>query len=418
MIDILRWALFAAELWAGWSVLYLCILSVAAILRARNPRFGPTASCSSPRSETGERHGATDGSGQHASFAIIVPAHNEELLLGKLLDNLHKLHYPVDNYTVFVVADNCTDNTAALARAHARVHVYERFDTSRRGKGYALNWMFERLNDDGLAFDAYIVIDADAVVNAGFLQAMNRELAGGAQALQGHNTVLNTVDSPGTTLRWIALTLMNHVRPLGRNAIGGSSTLTGTGMCLSREILQRFPWQAYALGEDYQYYLQLVQHGVRVRYVPDAVVRSEMPRTFASMRSQDIRWESQSSNEAGLGVAWRMFVAGLRHRDFVRLDAIAEMLTPPLSLLAGWALVTLIASLLLQSLPNVLLAAALVGGVAFYVGTGVSMLRPSRAVIRGLLYAPLFMLWKLWVHLVASRSRGRTSEWVRTSRNA
>src|SRR5205085_8146950 len=122
-------------------------------------------------------------------------------------------------------------------------------------------------------------------------------------ALQGCYTVLNPTESPSTALRWIALSLNCHVRPLGRSSLGGSSTLTGNGMCFTRALLMRCPWQAFSLTEDYEYYLTLVEHGERVRYVPDAVVRATMPTTFSQMRTQDVRWESAGHNQEG---TWRI----------------------------------------------------------------------------------------------------------------
>src|SRR5205823_6774152 len=129
-------------------------------------------------------------------------------------------------------------------------------------------------------------------------------------------------DSASTALRWVALTLVNHVRPLGRNGLGSSSTLTGNGMCLSRDLLLRYRWQAYSLSEDYQYYLTLVEHGERVRYVPDAVVLSHMPTTFSQMRTQDIRWEASDGSQKTWSVALRLLCAGLNNRYFASLEAI------------------------------------------------------------------------------------------------
>ena len=104
-------------------------------------------------------------------------------MLGNLLESLSELAYPKDQYTVYVVADNCTDNTAELARETGWVQVYERFDT-KRGKGYALNWLLQKLEENQLIHDAYVILDADSVVVPTFLQSMTRELAQGAQALQ------------------------------------------------------------------------------------------------------------------------------------------------------------------------------------------------------------------------------------------
>src|SRR5204863_4035203 len=140
----------------------------------------------------------------------------------------------------------------------------------------ALNWLWQKLEEDTLIHDAYIILDADSVVVPTFLQSMAKELARGGRALQACNTVLNVTASPSTALRWVALTLVNHVRSLGRNGLGASSTLNGNGMCLSRALLMDYPWQSSSLSEDYQYYLTLIEHGERVRYVPEAVVRSQM----------------------------------------------------------------------------------------------------------------------------------------------
>ena len=93
------------------------------------------------------------------------------------------------------------------------MHVYERFDQQKRGKGFALNWLLQQLAKDQLVHDAYIILDADSVVDSTFLQVMNQELAQGARALQAQNTVLNVTDSPSTALRWLALALMDLFAP-------------------------------------------------------------------------------------------------------------------------------------------------------------------------------------------------------------
>ena len=240
----------------------------------------------------------------------------------------------------------------------------------------------------------------------------------GARALQACNTVLNVSASPSTALRWTALALINHVRPLGRNGIGGSSTLTGNGMCLSRDLLMRHPWRAFGIAEDYQYYLTLVQYGEWVRYVPEAIVRSHMPITFAQMRTQDVRWEASEPQQAQWRVALRLLSTGIRLGSFVRIEAAAELLTPPLSFLVSACLLMFVASLLLWSPSEILLSLALLGGLACYIATAFYLLRPARMVYTALLHAPGFMFWKLWVYFVLRRNRKHRSEWVRTSRTS
>ncbi len=402
VLQVLRWLVLAMEILIAGPVLYLCLLSISAALTTKKCKTRDTAGASSASSRL--------------NFAILIPAHNEEAMLGTLLESLADLAYAKDHYAVYVVADNCTDTTAELARATGWVHVYERFDQDKRGKGYALKWLLQKLEEDRLIYDAYVFLDADSVVEPTFLQAMNRELVRGAQALQACHTVLNVTESPSTALRWVALTLINYVRPLGKSGLGFSSTLTGNGMCFSRALLLRHPWQAFSLTEDCQYYLTLVQHGERIHFVPETLVRSVMPTTFKQMRTQDIRWESSAGGQPAWRIALRLLGAGLRYRDLRRIEAIAELLTPPLSLLVSWCLLTLLASLLVWFPLGLLFSLILIGGLIGYVGTALYLVRPPRSVYLALLYAPGFMVWKIWVYFVLNRSKKHTSQWVRTSR--
>jgi cellulose synthase/poly-beta-1,6-N-acetylglucosamine synthase-like glycosyltransferase len=403
IVFVLRWLLLVMQALLACPILYLCGIAASAILTDRKRRTKNL-----PVSSTAHAEGIT--------FAILIPAHNEETVIGTLLESLSSLKYPQELHAIYIVADNCTDSTVEIARKAGRVHVYERLDEEKRGKGYALQWLLDKLEEDRFVHDAYIVLDADSIVSPTFLQAMAKELAQGALALQASNTVLNTADSPSTVLRWIALTLMNHVRPLGRNGLGFSSTLTGNGMCLSRTILTRYPWQSHALAEDYHYYLMLVSHGERVRYVPAAVVRSQMPSTFTQMRTQDIRWESAGGGEPSWRIALRLLGAGLRSRNLVSIEAVAELLTPPLSFLVLWCSLTLLASLLLWSSLEIFFSLLLIAGLLYYIGTAFYMLRPPRAVYKAILYAPGFMIWKLRVYFLLSRSKKHTNQWIRTER--
>lgn len=405
IIHVLRWTLIVADALIALPILYLCVLSLSALFATQRRKMAWIKDEGVLPSE-------------RARFVVLIPAHNEERVLGKLLGSLAALDYPKDRYRVCVVADNCTDKTAEIARAIDWVRVYERFDTLKRGKGHALNWAFQQLERERLDYDACVVLDADSIVAPTFLRAMERELARGAQALQAYNGVLNITNSPSTALRWIALALVNHVRPLGRNGLGSSSTLTGNGMCLRHKLLQRFPWQAFALGEDYQYYLTLMLHGERVRYVPEAIVRSQMPVTFAQMRTQDVRWESAAENQPGWRTALHLVRAGFKNRDLVRFEAAAELLTPPLSLIVGWYGLTLLAAISLWWLPGMLFSLVLLVGLLIYINAPLYLLKPPRAVYFSLVYAPGFIVWKLWVYFVLKRRKKYTGEWVRTSRIA
>lgn len=402
LLQFLRLFLLVAEILLALPVIYVCVISISALIQDRKHTTRTTSDAFQTT--------------PHRSFAVIVPAHNEELVLGTLLESLSQITYPEERYTVHVVADNCTDKTAQLAQQFEGVQVHERFDQEKHGKGYALNWIWQQLEEKQQKYDAYVVLDADSVVVPTFLQIMDRKLMRGAQVLQGNHTILNATDSPGTALRLIAFTLVNHIRPLGRNGIGGSSTLTGNGMCFTHTILQRYPWQAFGITEDYQYYLTLVQQGVCVQYVPDAIVRSQMPITFEQMRTQDVRWEASAPQQSQLQVTWQLLQAGLRSRSLLQIEAIAELLTPPLSLLVASCLLVFVLSLLLLSPLHIVFGLLLVAGVSYYIATALYLIRAPSAVYKALLHAPGFILWKLWVFFVLSRSSKHTKDWVRTAR--
>ncbi len=404
ILQTLRWIVLLAQIVVAGPILYLSIVSIAAIIgrtwRKRDERSRTPAPAQDER-----------------RFAIIVPAHDEELGLSRTLDSLARIDYPRDHFDIHVIADNCNDATARVARATGHAQVHERFDAARRGKGYALNWMFQRLEDAGLLYDAYVIVDADSIVTPNLLRVMAGELTRGARAVQVKYAVLNADDSPAAALRWIAFTLMNDVRQYGRFVLGGSSSLLGNGMCFSHKLMLAHPWQAFALSEDYQHYLTLVQAGERIHFAPDAIVNTVMPTTFGQMRSQDIRWESDIPGESAWVVAFRLLRQGIRTRSIMPVDAAAELLTPPLSMVVAGGALALAGAALAQSPGEIIAGLALLAGLLCYIGAAFILGRPPRATYAALLHAPGFVAWKLWVVLVLKRRRKHATTWVRTSRS-
>ena len=133
-------------------------------------------------------------------FAVLVAAHNEEQVIGPLLENLKRMDYPKELYDVYVIADNCDDQTAAIAR-QAGVKVAERFSDSERGKGYAIRWMLERLKEINIDYDAVVMFDADNLVATHFLRAMNDRLLDGNKVIQGYLDIKNPFDS------WVSISM-------------------------------------------------------------------------------------------------------------------------------------------------------------------------------------------------------------------
>jgi 1,2-diacylglycerol 3-beta-glucosyltransferase len=392
--------LLAAQLAVAPLVGYLLLLTGAALRAART-----TETPAQPRHR----------------FRVLVPAHNEARLLPQTLQSLRALDYPPELVEVHVVADNCTDETAALARAGGAV-AHERFDEVERGKGYALDWLLRRLaaTEDAASWDAYVILDADTVVSPNFLRVMDARLARGERVVQAYYTVRDPGASWNVSLRWAALAALHYLRPQGRMVLGGSAGLKGNGMVFAAPLLRNHQWSG-ALTEDIEFHMALLLDGERVTFAPDAVVWAEMPETLAAAESQNERWEQGRLEMARRYVPQLLRAAVERPaRRFVLLDAVMEHLIPPFAVLVG-------ASGLLAGLAWLLpgrkrrratriLGASLLAGEATYLLAGLQLARAPRAVYQALLYGPLFLLWKvalygrLWLG-------SRAESWIRTARN-
>jgi hypothetical protein len=346
-------------------------------------------------------------------FAVLVPAHDEEPVLARLLDSLAALDYPPELVRVCVVADNCTDGTAALARARGAL-VYERRDPARLGKGFALAWLLAELERTGQRFDAYVIVDADSVLSPNFLRAMNRRLEAGARTVQAYYAVLPVRGTAAERLREAALALVHYLRPAGKAALGLSCGLKGNGMCFDRSVVERFGWPVAGLAEDVEMHLLLVAAGVRVAFAPEAVVRAEMPSTLGGAGGQNLRWEAGRLTALRRQV-WPLVRRGLARRDVAALDAALEQLVPPLSvpvLLAGLGLV---GGVLLRAPVVADTAAALLALLALHVLAGLLLARVSGRVYRSLAMAPLYVAWKAAIYGRAVLGRAER-RWVRTAR--
>jgi cellulose synthase/poly-beta-1,6-N-acetylglucosamine synthase-like glycosyltransferase len=344
-----------------------------------------------------------------------VPAHNEEAVLGRLLASLSRLDYPRRRYDVYVVADNCTDGTAALARA-AGALVYERTHATERGKGFALRWLLGKVRDAELGYDAYIVLDADSVVAPSFLRSMDARLEASSEVIQAYYTVLNAGESPLAALRSAALAAIHYLRPLGRAALGLSCGLKGNGMCFAAPVLERFAWRWFTLAEDVEFHLALVHDGVRVDFAPEACVWAEMPVSLAQAASQNARWERGRLQLLRDRVP-ALIREGIRRRSALRLDAAVEQLIPPLSVPFALGGLCLAGSLALAAVLPAALAAASLATQTGYLLAALALVRAPASTYRALAYAPIYIAWKVGLYAQAVMTM-RAAEWIRTGRRA
>ena len=345
-------------------------------------------------------------------FAILVPAYNEAAVIARLLRSLDGQRYPRESRDVFVVADNCDDDTAAIARREGAI-VYERHEPALRTKGHALAWLLERAKARG-PYGAYVVFDADSEVSEDFLTCMDERLAAGAQVLQAHYRSLNPNASGLAALREAALASLHFLRPLGRARLNLSCGLKGNGMCFRAEVLDRFGWHATGLAEDVELHLALVRHHIRVDFVPEAIVRAEMPTTLAAARSQNLRWEAGRIATVRRD-ALPLLGQGIRERDAVAIDAAVEQLIPPLAVATSVGVAAAAVGLAAGSPVVALVAAAGAAGLVLHIVLGLVAVRAPLRLYRALVGAPAYVLWKLALY-VRALAVSTHQPWVRTQR--
>lgn len=354
------------------------------------------------------------GSSRARRFEIIVPAHDEAGVIGRTLAGLHAIDWPPGLVRHVVVADNCSDATAAIAR-EAGASVIERQDPSRRGKGYALQLAFATSAAEGWA-DACAVVDADAVVSRNFLEAIGARLDQGALAVQVHYGVLNPGASWRTRLMTIAKASFHIVRSRARERLRLSCGLRGNGWCVTHEALRRVPYGAFSLTEDVEYGISLGLAGIRVAYADEAHSDAEMVSGEKASRRQRQRWEQ------GRFQLIRSKLGPLLHQGFggpsrICLDLAADLMVLPFSYVV-LNLIVLLFAVALASMAGLAgpawwgLWCACAAALLAYVLRGWQLSGIGLRGVLDLACAPFYLLWKLLIML----RRPESGEWVRTER--
>ncbi|WP_206155020.1 glycosyltransferase family 2 protein [Clostridium muellerianum] len=274
-------------------------------------------------------------------FALLVAAHNEEMVIGNIVDSLKELDYPKDLYDIFVIADNCTDRTAEIGRQHGG-NVHERNVSDKRGKGYALEWMFARIFKMDTKYDAIAIFDADNLVSKNFLNEMNYKLLKGYKVVQGYIDSKNPDDSWITQSYSISFWTSNRLFQLGRANLGLSSQIGGTGFCMDTETLKKLGWGSTCLTEDLEFTCKLVLNGHKVGWSHNAIVYDEKPLTLKQSWNQRKRW-MQGFADVFSRFFLRLMKKAVKERSFITLDCALYTMQPYVTLfMAASAIISLI----------------------------------------------------------------------------
>lgn len=350
-------------------------------------------------------------------FAILVPAHNEELLISRLCESLLKIQYPSTHYEIFIITDNCSDQTAEIAGTFP-VQVLIRNDPLKIGKGYAINWALDEIAFE--EYDAVFMVDADNIVDPKLLSELNRSINRGEKAIQCYNTIANRSDSWFSQLLFVSRTVNNMLYHHAKYKLGLSSYLTGNGMCFKTALLRTMGWNAFSVGEDWEYYAGLIENRIKIAFAKDAKVFHQESRSLDQATSQRLRWSSgRFAVFRNSGI--KLFLKGLRNRDWFTLDASLPLVFPNYSLQVNLSLLTLLSGLIL---PSSLFKTTIVGvsiGVLVLLlmlfTTGVYLSGEYVKVFKAMLYVPVFLIWKSIIDLLSFTGIYRAKQWVRTKRH-
>ncbi len=354
---------------------------------------------------------------KHNRFAILVPAHNEELLISRLCESLLGIRYPRDKFVIYIIADNCTDETALISGRYS-VRLLTRNDTSHTGKGHAINWALGLvpLGD----FEAVLIVDADNIVDPNILDELNIKIDSGEQAIQCNNAVGNRGDSWFTQLLFVSRTVGNLLYHHSKYKLGLSSYLMGNGICFSTKLLARKQWTAFSVGEDWEYYAQLIQDRIKIGYAVKAKVFHQESRSLKQATTQRLRWSSgrfQVLREYGIS----LFKDGITKRDLFTLDASLPLIFPNYSLQINLTIIYLILSVIFTAsyFRRVLLAIGLflvIGQITLFMA-GIYLSKSYKEIFKAILHAPFFLIWKAVIDLLSFTGTYRERKWIRTQRH-
>ena len=345
--------------------------------------------------------------------AVLIPAHNMERYASSCIDSILACAYPQDRIDVYVTADHCTDRTAILASSKGAVVLVR--EVEPRGKTYTLAWTIEMLKGMGKPYDLYVIVDATARVDKGFLEGLVARWADGAQIIIGHPIV--DPDNLQWFARCLGLTLAHrNLQNWSRNAVGLSAFIGGRGMAYDKSYIERFGWTLalptaeYGSShptEDWRHGVRVVEHGYRVAFAYGAKLYTPLRESFDAATEQGVRWErGRLINMASHGFA--LLVRGVKELDSHKIAAGLDAIQPPVAVLAGGSILVALVNFLAPSwfvMPY--LGVFPLAVIAIYSVAVIAQGHKDGIKPRTILWAPVYIVWRCTAFARAIVSLGR-----------
>lgn len=351
-------------------------------------------------------------------FLILIPAHNEEDGLPETLHSLSVLQYPKELVHIVVIADRCGDDTAKVARAGG-AQCLER-NEGPGGKGAAMSWALQELREAEVEFDALVIVDADCLADARLLEAFDDAMAKGHAVQQGYNYLSNPWESPFTRVIAVTSVLRNFLFYGGKEAIGCSAMLSGTGMCFSRSVMDRYGWSAFSVSEVWEFSVTLLLNDVRIFFNPLARVFARESKGLKQASRQRLRWATGKYAVMTNG-ARRLFLQGLFRGKANLIDGAVTLAAPNYSSQTSMTLFAILCSLFISHEPGwgFLLPWSLgvLASLAGYFLLGAMYTQSPLKTLAGIPYIAVFLPWRLSIEVLGFLGFGRKG-WGRTFRDS
>ncbi len=331
-------------------------------------------------------------------FMAIIPAHNEEAVVGNLIESLKNQNYDKDLYDIYVIADNCTDNTAKVAKEAGAI-VYKRFDETKKTKGYALDWFLKQKIEENAPYDAFFIFDADNIVHPDFIKNMNKKLCQGEDVVQGYRDIKNPTDSWITAGYALFYWSMHRFYHLARYNLGLSPLLNGTGFMVKFDVVKPQGWDTVTLTEDIEFSLKRIIKGKRLGWATDAICYDEQPVGFKQSWSQRSRW-TVGHIQCIKEYTKQLAVAAKENKTMMNFDGLLYILgSIPMFIVTlvllgtnflmyagdGMTKLELFENILRYLIPTFILP-IITAAIAMFLDK-----RPIKPMVKGLLCYPLFM---------------------------
>lgn len=336
-------------------------------------------------------------------FAVVIPARNEELVIGNLIQSLNNQDYPKDKYDVFVLPNNCDDNTEEVAKNN-NAQIISCRNIITKSKGDVLRYAFKTLEDDD--YDAYLIFDADNIVHPDFIKEMNDTLVSGYRVAQGYRDSKNPKDSWISSSHSLHYIIQNYFMNRARNNINRSCFVNGTGFMISKDYLKENGYNSLTITEDIELNVNCGLNNERIAFVESAVTYDEQPITFEVSWKQRKRWSVGTLQ--CLKSYWNKIIKDiLKNKNFGSIESIMFLTAPLVQLIGTFNIVLQVAvDFFTDRKINyvskaILLTLYYISNIMLTIGIVKISQKQIKNYVKGIILLPLFYLSWVPINIVA-----------------